>query len=122
MQHLSYIYKIYYMLLIVSRSDRLGVWNHRFLRIFTNRIEWGSIFGGSFVQKQSDKSPIPVIRLVDFYQSKGSQSNVFVVCICVKERITSLVRTIDFRCFSYKDMMDIIACLRNIKVSQQADP
>lgn len=98
------------------RSARLGVWNNRHLRIYSNRIEWGAIYGSSFVEKQSEKSPIPVIRLIDFYQAKGQAGGVYIVSICVKERITSLVRTIEFRCFTHKDMMDILACLRSIKV------
>lgn len=101
----------------LCRSSRLGVWNNRHLRIFSNRIEWGAIYGSAFVEKQNEKSPIPVIRLIDFYETRGNTQGVYSVSICVKERITSLIRTIEFRCFSHKDTKDIINCLKNIKVN-----
>jgi len=100
-----------------KRSVFLQRWNHRHLKIFGDRIEYGFISKeGVFTQKPGKKSPIHMQKSLVSYEGFGGTDFV----LRVREGKNKSTKERRFRCASASDQRTLLAVLDEISKAAQS--
>lgn len=100
-----------------KRSVFLQRWNHRHLKIFGDRIEYGFVSkDGVFTQKHRNKSPIYMQKSLISYEGFGGTDFV----LKVREGKNKSIKERTFRCASASDQRTLLAVLDEISKAAQS--
>jgi len=101
---------------VLKESQLLGAWNQRRLRIFINRLEYGTLspVNGRFQQKERRKSPIYMSHLLSTAETCIDDNRDIIFTIYDDK--TAAVRMERFRFESYAEVREVSEVLATLKV------